>query len=138
MAVGRDSDCQYGSPSWAAGLVGRWGGPARGLPRRGDIVWLTFNPQAGHEQAGRRPAVVLSPLAYNAKVGLALLCPITSAIKGYPFEVDLPPGLPVTGVILADQVKSLDWQARDVEFISPLPAAATREILQKIGLLLAE
>ena len=87
------------------------------VPRRGDIVWLTFNPQAGHEQAGRRPAVVLSPLSYNAKVGLALLCPITSAVKGYPFEVNLPHGLPISGVILANQVKSLDWQARAVEFI---------------------
>lgn len=108
------------------------------MPRRGDIVWLTFNPQAGHEQAGRRPAVVLSPLAYNTKVGLALLCPITSAVKGYPFEVNLPHGLPISGVILADQVKSLDWQARAVEFICALPDAVTREVLQKIGLLLAE
>jgi len=108
------------------------------VPRRGDVVWLTFNPQAGHEQAGRRPAVVLSPLAYNAKVGLALLCPITSQIKGYPFEVSMPNGLPVNGVILADQVKSLDWRAREVEFICILPAAVTREILQKVGVLLAE
>jgi mRNA interferase MazF len=108
------------------------------VPRRGDIVWLTFNPQAGHEQAGRRPAVVLSPLSYNAKVGLALLCPITSAVKGYPFEVNLPHGLPISGVILADQVKSLDWQARAVEFICALPDTVTQEVLQKIGLLLAE
>jgi mRNA interferase MazF len=108
------------------------------VPRRGDVVWLTFNPQAGHEQAGRRPAVVLSPLAYNAKVSLALLCPITSQVKGYPFEVNIPNGLPVNGVVLADQVKSLDWQARDVEFICALPVVVTREILQKIGLLLTE
>lgn len=108
------------------------------MPRRGDIVWLTFNPQAGHEQAGRRLAVVLSPLSYNARVGLALLCPITSAVKGYPFEVNLPHDLPISGVILADQVKSLDWQARAVEFICTLPDAVTREVLQKIGLLLAE
>lgn len=112
--------------------------PSSYVPHRGDIVWLTFNPQAGHEQAGRRPAVVLSPLSYNAKVGLALLCPITSAAKGYPFEVNLPHGLPISGVILADQVKSLDWQARAVEFICALPDAVTREVLQKIGLLLAE
>ncbi len=112
--------------------------PSAYVPGRGDLVWLTFNPQAGHEQAGRRPAVVLSPLAYNAKVGLALLCPITSAIKGYPFEVNLPLSLPVSGVILADQVKSLDWRAREVEFICALPDAVTREVLQKIGLLLAE
>lgn len=108
------------------------------VPRRGDVVWLTFNPQAGHEQAGRRPAVVLSPLSYNAKVGLALLCPITSAVKGYPFEVPIPNGLPASGVILADQVKSLDWRARDAEFICALPADVTREALQKVGLLLAE
>lgn len=112
--------------------------PSAYVPRRGDVVWLTFNPQAGHEQTGRRPAVVLSPLAYNAKVGLALLCPITSAIKGYPFEVNLPLNLPVTGVILADQVKSLDWRAREAEFICALPDAVTREVLQKISLLLAE
>jgi mRNA interferase MazF len=82
--------------------------------------------------------VVLSPLTYNAKVGLALLCPITSQVKGYPFEVSLPTGLPVNGVILADQVKSLDWQARGAEFIGTVPATVTREVLQKIGLLLAE
>ena len=82
--------------------------------------------------------MVLSPLSYNAKVGLALLCPITSAVKGYPFEVNLPHGLPISGVILADQVKSLDWQARAVEFICALPDTVTREVLQKIGLLLAE
>ena len=108
------------------------------VPRRGDVVWLTFNPQAGYEQVGRRPAVVLSPLTYNAKVGLALFCPLTSQVKGYPFEVSIPNGLPVNGVILADQVKSLDWQARDVEFICALPVAVTREMLQKIGLLLTE
>lgn len=101
-------------------------------------MWLTFTPQAGHEQAGRRPAVVLSPLSYNAKVGLALLCPITSQVKGYPFEVSLPHDLPVSGVILADQIKSLDWQARAAAFICALPPAVTREILQKVGLLLAE
>jgi len=108
------------------------------VPRRGDVVRLTFNPQAGHEQAGRRPAVVLSPRAYNAKVGLALLCPITSHVKGYPFEVVIPAGLPVNGVILADQAKSLDWQAREAEFICELPAATVSEVLQKLGVLLGE
>jgi len=78
------------------------------IPDRGDVVWITMNPQAGHEQAGRRPALVLSPAAYNGKVGLAILCPITSEVKGYPFEVSLPAGLPVEGVILSDQAKSLD------------------------------
>jgi mRNA interferase MazF len=108
------------------------------VPRRGDVVWLTFNPQAGHEQAGRRPAVVLSPNAYNAKVGLALLCPITSQVKGYPFEVLLPHGLAVSGAILADQIKSLDWQARSAEFLCALPPAIVSDVLQKIGVLLSE
>jgi mRNA interferase MazF len=108
------------------------------VPRRGDVVWLTFNPQAGHEQAGRRPAVVLSPNAYNAKVGLALLCPITSQVKGYPFEVLLPHGLPVSGAILADQIKSLDWQARTAEFLCALPPAIVSDVLQRIGVLLSE
>lgn len=107
-------------------------------PRRGDVVWITFNPQAGHEQAGRRPAVVLSPVAYNRKVGLALLCPVTGQVKGYPFEVAVPAGLPVTGVVLADQVKSLDWQARDAEFVCALPSAIVGDILRRIGVLLAE
>jgi mRNA interferase MazF len=101
-------------------------------------VWIAFDPQAGHEQAGRRPAVVLSPVAYNRKVGLALLCPITSQAKGYPFEVALPSGLPITGVVLADQVKSLDWQARDAKLVCALPSAIIREILQRIGVLLEE
>jgi len=69
------------------------------IPQRGDVVWINMHPQAGHEQAGRRPAVVLSPRSYNAKVGLALFCPVTNQVKGYPFEVIIPPGLEVTGVI---------------------------------------
>jgi mRNA interferase MazF len=82
------------------------------VPDRGDIVWLEFDPQAGHEQAGRRPAFVVSPRAYNKRVGLALFCPITSQVKGYPFEVLLPSGGKVRGAILSDQLKSLDWQVR--------------------------
>ena len=105
-------------------------------PERGDIVWLTFTPQAGHEQAGRRPALVLSPAAYNGKVGLALLCPITSQVKGYPFEVAVPVGLPISGVVLADQVKSLDWRARNAELAGKLPAGALEEVLQKLQVLL--
>lgn len=108
------------------------------VPRRGDVVWITMNPQAGHEQAGRRPAVVLSPEMYNEKAGLAIMCPVTSQIKGYPFEVSLPSGLPVSGVILADQVKSLDWRARNAEMICTLPSKATSEILHKLGLLLSK
>src|SRR5919108_3459794 len=107
------------------------------VPDRGDAVWITLNPQAGHEQAGRRPALVLSPSAYNGKVGLALLCPITNQVKGYPFEVRLPPGLAVTGVVLADQVKSLDWRARNAARISGLPAPVVGEVLSKLGALLA-
>lgn len=106
------------------------------VPDRGDLIWITFNPQAGHEQAGRRPAVVLSPAAYNGKVGLALLCPITSQIKGYPFEVLIPSGLPVTGAILSDQVKSLDWQVRQAEYICPLPQTTLVEVMRKLGTLL--
>ena len=83
-----------------------------GVPERGDIVWITMDPTVGHEQSGRRPALVLSPAAYNGKVGLAILCPITSRAKGYPFAVRIPEGLPVRGVVLADQAKSLDWCAR--------------------------
>ncbi len=108
------------------------------VPQRGDVVWITLNPQAGHEQAGRRPAVVLSPDAYNGKIGLAILCPITNQIKGYPFEVLLPSGLPVTGAILSDQVKSLDWRARDAERICTLPARTMAEVLQKLGTLLSK
>ena len=107
-------------------------------PERGDLVWLTSNPQAGHEQAGRRPAVVLSPAAYNGRVGLALLCPITSRVKGYPFEVALPEGSPVHGAVLADQVESLDWRARRAERMGSLPGHLVAEILEKLGLLLTE
>jgi mRNA interferase MazF len=73
------------------------------VPHSGELVWLSFDPQAGGEQAGRRPALILSPASYNGRPGLALTCPITSQVKGYPFEVALPPGLPVSGVVLADQ-----------------------------------
>lgn len=108
------------------------------VPRRGDVVWISLNPQAGHEQAGRRPAVVLSPQSYNNKVGLAILCPITSQPKGYPFEVLLPAGLPVAGAVLSDQVKSLDWRARRAELICTLPAETISEALQKLATMLSE
>ena len=81
-------------------------------PDRGDIIWLDFDPQSGHEQRGRRPALILSPQAYNERAGLALACPISTQIKGYPFEVQLPRGLDTSGVVLADQVRSIDWRAR--------------------------
>jgi mRNA interferase MazF len=108
------------------------------VPRCGDVVWISLNPQAGHEQAGRRPAVVLSPQSYNSKVGLAILCPVISQPKGYPFEVLLPVGLPAAGAILSDQIKSLDWRARHAELIYTLPTETTSEALQKLGTLLSE
>lgn len=101
-------------------------------PQRGDVVWLSFNPQSGHEQAGHRPAVVLSPREYNRKVGLALFCPITSQVKGYPFEVALPSDLPLAGVVLSDQVKSLDWRSRKARFCCKLPNATMEEVTAKL------
>jgi mRNA interferase MazF len=106
-------------------------------PERGDIVWITMNPTAGHEQSGRRSALVLSPASYNSRVGLAILCPITSQVKGYPFEVQLPEDLPVEGVILSDQAKSLDWRSRGAEFACRLPAESTTAVLHRLGRLLA-
>ncbi|MBP1464286.1 endoribonuclease MazF [Candidatus Chloroploca sp. M-50] len=106
------------------------------IPSRGDIVWLTFNPQAGSEQAVRRPAIVLSPSTYNGKVGLAIFCPITNQVKGYPFEVALPKELPVTGIVLSDQVKSLDWRSRNAQFAGQVPTEVLNEVLQKVSALL--
>ena len=106
------------------------------VPDRGHVVWLDFDPQAGREQAGRRPALVLSPAAYNDRVGLALLCPITSRVKGYPFEVALPDGLGVAGVVLADQVRSLDWRRRRAAFAAAAPEATVEEVRQKVLVLL--
>ncbi len=108
------------------------------VPQRGDAVWLNFTPQSGHEQAGRRPAVVLSPGSYNGITGLAILCPITSQVKGYPFEVAIPSGLRLTGVVLADQVKSVDWRARDATFLAALPAHVIDAVLDRVGTLLAK
>ena len=106
------------------------------VPRRGDAVWLQFDPQTGHEQAGRRPALVLSPESYNGRVGLAILCPITSQGRGYPFEVVLPAGSGISGVVLSDQVKSLDWRARNADLIKALSPAVTEEVLAKLDTLL--
>jgi mRNA interferase MazF len=106
------------------------------VPQRGDVVWVTLDPQAGHEQRGRRPGLVVSPAAYNGKVGLALLCPITSQVKGYPFEVALPEGMPVRGVVLADQVKSLDWQARQCDRIATVPQEVIARVLHRLDTLL--
>ena len=121
-------------------LVPRWGKSFCNMnsytPDRGDMVWINMNPQTGHEQAGRRPAIVLSPFDYNKKVGLALFCPITNQIKGYPFEVGIPKGMKVTGVILSDQVKSLDWRDRQVEFLGKIHEPVIVEALKKLNTLL--
>jgi mRNA interferase MazF len=107
------------------------------VPDRGQIIWLSFSPNAGHEQSGRRPGLVLSPKAYNGKTGLLLACPITSQVKGYPFEVILPDGLPVSGALLVDQTKSLDWQVRDASFICTVPSLVLGEALGKLIALLS-
>lgn len=106
------------------------------MPQRGDAIWLTFDPQAGHEQAGRRPAVVLSPRLYNEKTGLALVCPITTRRKGYPFEVDIPETCAVQGSVLADQIRNLDWRARKAERICVLPETTVSEVVNKARTLL--
>ncbi len=106
------------------------------VPERGDAVLLDFNPQSGHEQAGRRPAIVVSPSSYNRKVGLALFCPITNQAKGYPFEVAIPKNAKVSGVVLSDQLKSLDWQARNVKFIANLSDSVIEEVLKKLKTLI--
>ncbi len=106
-------------------------------PKRGDVVWLEFDPQSGHEQAGRRPAVAISHEAYNKKAGLAVFCPISTREKGYPFEVKIPQDLKISGVILSDQVKSLDWSARKSKFICHLPKPAFDEVLSKLSVIFA-
>ena len=105
-------------------------------PSRGDIVYLDFDPTKGHEQRGHRPAFVISPLAYNEKSSLALFLPITKQRKGYPFEVLLPSGLKIKGVILADQIKCLDWKARDIQFVEAAPEPVIEEVQAKIESLL--
>lgn len=106
------------------------------VPETGHIVWLDFSPQAGHEQSGHRPALALSPRNYNEVTSLALFCPITSAVKGYPFEVLLPRSGPVSGVVLADQVKSLDWRARRARFAVRASAQLVREVKEKVEVLI--
>ena len=108
----------------------------RYIPDAGDLVWLTFDPQAGHEQRGRRPALILSPRKYNAKSRLAIACPITSKVKGYPFEVALPDAGPIGGVVLADHVKNLDWEARRVEFAATAPDDVVADVRERLRPLL--
>lgn len=105
-------------------------------PRRGDLVWLSFTPQTGREQAGRRPALVLSPEAYNRKTGLALICPVTSKVKGYPFEVPVSTTAGVQGVVLADQHRSLDWRARRAEWIEQAQPKVVEKVLKLLDTLL--
>lgn len=107
------------------------------IPNRGDVVWINFDPQAGHEQGGRRPAIVLSPRSYNKPSGLALCCPVTSRAKNYPFEVSLPAGAPVAGVVLVDQLRNLDWLARQAAFIGVLDDETLVELMEKLRPLVA-
>lgn len=106
------------------------------VPERGDLIWIEFDPVEGHEQGGRRPAVVVSSGRYNLRSGLTLVCPVTSKMKGYPYEAPLPPGLPVKGVVLADHVRSLDWKSRKFEFIAGLPKETSENIIALIEALL--
>lgn len=106
------------------------------VPERGDVIWLEFDPQAGREQAGRRPAVVLSPSSYNAATGRALCVPISTKVKGYPFEVAMPAGFPVQGVAFADQLKCLDWRARHAEPVAALPGGTLAALLGRARTLL--
>jgi mRNA interferase MazF len=105
------------------------------IPDRGDIVWLNFDPQSGHEQKGKKPAIVISPKEYNEKVGLGLFCPITSKIKNYPFEVKIETDK-INGVVLSDQIKSLDWKTREIEFISKDAPEKIEEIIDKLSVLI--
>lgn len=107
-----------------------------GVPQRGDVMIVDFNPRLGREQAGRRPALVLSPGTYNERVGLAIVCPITNQVKGYPFEVPIPTGSDVTGVILADHVRSLDWRVRNIRVIHRLPQSTVEDTLRKLDTLI--
>ena len=105
------------------------------VPERGDIVWFSFDPQSGHEQRGKRPAIVISPKSYNEKTGLGLFCPITSRIKDYPFEVKIE-SEKISGVVLSDQIKSLDWKSRDIELILKGAPETVEEIVEKLCVLL--
>jgi mRNA interferase MazF len=119
-------------PRGDAASLGAKPGASPWVPARGEVVWISLTATGGRGRSGRRPALVLSPAAYNAKVGRAILCPVSSQAKGYPFEVPVPDGLPVRGVVLADQVKSLDWRSRGAESICSLPHETTLAVLQRL------
>jgi mRNA interferase MazF len=106
------------------------------IPDRGDLIWMNFTPQTGREQAGSRPALVLSPRDYNRKTGLAVLCPITSHAKGYPFEVELPDSGPIQGVILSDHLKNLDWCERKAAYKGKVTDKVLKEVTNKVSALL--
>lgn len=106
------------------------------IPDRGDAVWINFDPQIGHEQAKQRPAIVLSPATYNGRSGLMLLCPITSRRKGFGFEVEVPAGYKISGAVLADQVRSFDWQKRNAVYIERLPDSVLKDVIARLKLLL--
>lgn len=108
------------------------------VPEAGDVIWLNFDPQAGREQAGRRPSVVLSPREYNRRTSLALVCPVTTRVKGYPFEVPLPTGMAISGVVLADQVRSLDWEDRQAALVARVPEATLAEIRARLRPLMGD
>lgn len=120
-------------------MAKKFGSPLSYFPERGDIVWIDFDPSQGSEIKKTRPALIISPLGYNKKVGLALLCPITNKKKGYPFEVEIKQSSQqeITGVILSDQIKSLDWQARNVRFEGKAPPRVMTEVMDKIFTLLS-
>jgi mRNA interferase MazF len=106
------------------------------VPDRGDIVWIDFSPHAGHEQAGTRPGLVISSAGYNGRAGLALVCPITNQAKGYWFEVALPKAIQVTGVVLADQMRNVDWRVRRARKIARAPLAVVSDVLERLDTLL--
>jgi len=108
------------------------------IPKKGDIIWINFNPQSGREQMGRRPALVISPNIYNHKVGPIVVCPITTKVKNYPFEVKIPDGLTISGVVLADQVKSLDYRTREAEFVCKIPSETLAEVIIMINKLFTQ
>ena len=121
----------FGLIAWKLRIVTVAGGLESDLP----LSYTPFSPQAGHEQNGLRPALVVSSTNYNEKTGLAVFCPITNQIKGYPFEVILPPGLKVTGAVLSDHVKNLDWKARKVKKITVAPASVVEQVVEMISAL---
>ena len=106
-------------------------------PDDGDFIWIDFDPRLGHEQAGRRPALVLSPRSYNRKVGLCVVCPVTGRSKGFPFEVSVPEGLEVRGVVLADQVRSVSWGERQAAYFCPAPQQIRRDVRATLKALLS-